>query len=262
MAFSITENRTTTAYLGTADLACSQQRRKGCAAERRSAYSLAKNTKHYLNLAMIALALGLALAFTPSCASSNALHRPQSSASNQQQLPFHQGIEHNSDDASRPNVPPAQDPPRNSKPFIAASRSHTVPAGTLVTIRLLGPLVLSRIHAGDAFSGSVADPLVINGDALVENGDPVTGRIESTQPPPLQSCRGSAPGYVRLALNTITVDGAPIPLQTLSLFAKATLITPAAMSASCDFELQKSHLLTFRLSAPLTISQSQALAKR
>ena len=222
-----------------------------------------KNTKtHRVHLALAAPALGLVLAFTASCSSSHAFHRTQSVSSNQQQLPFHPEIEHSPDDTARPKVPAAQDPPHNSKLFVAASQFHTIAAGTLVTIRLQEPLVLSRLHAGDGFSGSVADPLVVNGDALVENGDPVTGRIESTQPPPLQSCRGSAPGYVRLALSTITVDGAPIPLQTLSLFAKATLITSHSTPASCDFELQKSHLLTFRLSAPLTIAQSQALAKR
>jgi hypothetical protein len=218
--------------------------------------------KHRLNVAISGLALGLMLATTASCGNSGTFHHNQTASSKLQQLPFHQEIEHDSDDTSRPKVPAAQDTPHTSK-FFAPPRAHTIPAGTLVTIRLQDPLVLSRVHAGDGFSGTVADPLVINGDALVENGDPVAGRIESTQPPLLQSCRGSATGYIRLGLSTITVDGAPIPLQTLSLFAKATLIAPAtATPASCDFEVQKSHLLTFRLSAPLTIAQSQSLAKR
>jgi hypothetical protein len=251
--------------------ACPEPRRTRCPVERSSPCSTPENAKTNhpdlpINalfieaLAINVLALSL-LTLTVSCGSSGSFHRTQSfSSSNQQQLPFHPGVEQSSDDTSRPKVPAAQDTPHNSKLFIATSRSHTIPTGTLVTIRLQDPLLLSRIHAGDGFSGSVADPLVVDGDALVENGDLVTGRIESTQPPPLsQSCRGPAPGYVRLSLSTITVDGTPIPLQTLSLFAKA--IGQATTPQACEFQLQKGHLLTFRLSAPLTIAQSQALAK-
>jgi hypothetical protein len=209
------------------------------------------------------IALGFAAVLSQSCGLFQRADSEISSTTAPQQLPFHQQIERDADESSRPLVPPPQKSVQNTPLFASATRSQTIPAGTLVSMRLQRPLLLSRLHATDGFAGFIAAPLLVNGHAVIENGVPVTGRIESTQPPPPDSCLKSVPAYVRLGLNTITVDGSAIPLQTYSLFAKATLIARARQkSRSCEYQLQKNHLLTFRLLAPVTVAEPQALAQR
>jgi hypothetical protein len=184
-----------------------------------------------------------------------------------QNLPFQQNPYHTSEaDSARPAVPP--DGQRdNGAPFHPPARGRSLPAGTLITIQMENSLSIAHVNAGDPFTASVAGPLTIDGNTLIERGTPVSGRIESAQPPASRPGLSPDPGYVRLTLNTITVDGRPLALQTSSLFARGTLKMTGSSKNSgpnfaSGFQVQKGRRLTFRLTAPVVLADPNSIANR
>ena len=114
-------------------------------------------------------------------------------------------------------VHPAVSPdpkPASAVPF--NSHAHTLPSGTLLTVQLQNSLSAAEVRDGDTFTASVAAPLTIDGDPLIERGTVATGHVES-----VRSQAGS--GYFQLTLSALTVEGRPLALQTSSLFARGTL---------------------------------------
>ncbi len=184
-----------------------------------------------------------------------------------QNLPFQQNPDHTSDaDGARPAVPP--DGQRdNGTPFHSPTRGRSLPAGTLITIQMESSLAIAQVSAGDSFTASVAGPLTIDGNTLIDRGAPVSGRVESAQPPANRLGLSPDAGYVRLTLNTITVDGQPLALQTSSLFARGTpqmtgsSKTPGPNYAS-GFQVQKGRRLTFRLTAPVMLADPNSIARQ
>jgi hypothetical protein len=203
-------------------------------------------------LLLSCLALGLGL---QGCARSEPPHpEAGASAGSKQRLPFHADAARVSASAAATSgtVPAAN--AANGLPFRHLSHAEVLPAGTLLTVRLENSLSAAHVYAGDAFTASVADPLVVDGDILIDRGTEVTGRIQDARFRP-----GS--GYVELTLNTIRVDGTVLGLQTSSLFVRATvreLTVSAAGSGyhreSVSARVQKGRRLTFRLTAPITLS--------
>jgi hypothetical protein len=123
------------------------------------------------------------------------------------------------------------------------------------------------VNAGDTFTASVAGPLTIDGDTLIDRGTPVRGRVEFAQPPAGRPGLSPDPGYVRLILNSITVDGRALALQTSSLFARGTLQTSGSSknrgpNYANGFLVQKGRRLTFRLTAPVVLADPNSIAKR
>jgi hypothetical protein len=214
----------------------------------------------------------LALSLSQGCARTAPFHRTgtstdASSVSGEQKLPFHQESDHGlAGDGVQPAVPP--DPKTaNGIPFRALSHPRIVPSGTLLTVRLESPLTERRVRAGDAFTASVAEPLTIDGDTLVERGAAVTGRVENAQS--FVSRTGSSPdrGYFRLTLSAITVEDRRLALQTSNLFAKGTFTksnvsygSKASGQRADGVQLQKGRRLTFRLIAPVTLDELSPVA--
>jgi hypothetical protein len=116
-------------------------------------------------------------------------------------------------------------------------------------VELVDALSTAKVRAGDTFMASVAAPLAIEGDALIERGTTATGHVES-----VRSQAGS--GYFQLTLSAITVEGRPLALQTSSLFARGTLQQPDGV------RVQKGRRLTFRLTSPVTLNDSNSMATR
>ena len=135
--------------------------------------------------------------------------------------------------------------------------------------RLRGP-------AGDTFSASVAEPLTIDGETVIDRGALVRGRVESA--PPSADPRTSGPdrgpdaSYVRLTLNSITVGGKVLDLQTSTLFAKDTLQPKGSSNGpskdrragrrSSALGIRKGRRLAFRLIAPVTFSSPNSMPNR
>jgi hypothetical protein len=223
---------------------------------------------------LVWLVLCLVVSVAAGCARPSAVHRTEpatNSPAAEQNLPFHQNPEHATDESPHPAVP--QDRKSGSgTPFPAAAHAHSLPAGTLITVRLDKSLSIPQVRPGDTFAASVAGPLTLDGDILVERGTPVSGRVESAQPSVDRPGSSPDPGYVRLTLIAITIDGKALDLQTSSLFAKGTFQSGALSNASSraggsdarfrELEIQRGRRLTFRLNAPLTFADPNSVADR
>jgi hypothetical protein len=223
---------------------------------------------------LVVVVVCAAFSLTQGCARSRIPHRTDFEASSpaaQQNLPFHQTSEHATDDSVHPAVPP-DGKPLNGAPFPATSHSRSLSAGTLITVRLENSLSMARAHAGDAFTASVADPLTLDGDTLISAGTRVTGRVESVQPSVRRLGSTPDPGYLGLTLDALSVDGRTITLQTSSLFTRGDLQMIRRLDGSSGvsrsgvpynpLRIRKGRRLTFRLTAPITLPDTNSIAKR
>jgi hypothetical protein len=107
-----------------------------------------------------------------------------------------------------------------------------LPEGTLIPIRLERALSSASSHAGDTFSATIDEPVVLDGQTLVAGGTPATGRVleaktsansgASSGESSHENTRESLlePGYLRIVLVSLNVGGRPVMIETSSIFAK------------------------------------------
>ena len=87
----------------------------------------------------------------------------------------------------------------------------TIPAGTWITIRVNEPLSSDHNQAGDAFIGTLAQPLVVNGLVVARRGQTVTGRVTEAKK------AGHVSGLSRLGLEVTEIglaDGSQAQVKT------------------------------------------------
>ena len=128
----------------------------------------------------------------------------------------------------------------NGPPF---QNSQVLPAGALLTVRLKVPL-LGGNGSKESFEAVVDEPVAVEGNTLIPRDAIVSGRIESARTSQVSPDRG----YVRLALNSVQVDGLAVPIQTASLFARQL---PPTDADSGTIRLEKGRRMTFRLKEPV-----------
>jgi hypothetical protein len=98
----------------------------------------------------------------------------------------------------------------------SAPTSVTIPAGTVLAVRLQNTISSATANAGDQFEAVLDAPLVVKGQTVAEKGATVTGRVVEAK----SSGRLHNSGYIRLTLASIEVNGKSVPVQTSSVFAK------------------------------------------
>ncbi len=104
--------------------------------------------------------------------------------------------------------PQYQQPAYQSQPV---PPSLTIPRGTFLTVRVNQLLSSDKNQAGDAFSATLAQPLVVNGVVVAEPGQTLGGRVAEAVK------AGHIEGTARLGvqLTELTlVDGQQLPLQS------------------------------------------------
>jgi len=119
---------------------------------------------------------------------------------------------------------PPQKLPFDREPQSAGiSPSHSLipsvtrlPEGTPLTICLQRDLSSASAHPGDSFAATLDAPIVIDGQTLVTRGAAVAGRVLEAKHP----AGPHDPGYLRLALVSLTIGEKTVPIETSSLFAK------------------------------------------
>ena len=121
--------------------------------------------------------------------------------------------------ATRPE-PPAIPPP-------APPRQVTLNAGTLVPVRLIDGLTTQRNNPGDSFTGSLDQPLVVDGLVIAERGARVEGRVVTADK------GGKVSGVASLAVQLTRIhlsDGQTISVQSdnFEKHAEQTRATDAA----------------------------------
>ena len=108
------------------------------------------------------------------------------------------------------SMPP---PPAETKP-VAPSRvakTVTIPAGTLLSVRVDEQLSSSTSQTGDSFRATLDGPLVVDGAVIAERGAKVEGRVAEADR------GGKVKGTATLALELVrinTSDGQRVRLQT------------------------------------------------
>lgn len=213
-----------------------------------------RDLRWFLGSALLALALALGCSRPAGFRAGDA---GNASAEKEKKLPFHQSAE-----GSVANEPGADAEETgqnrgvaNGLPFRTAV-SPSLPVGTLLTVRLVDAVSSAEVDINKAFFGVIEDPVVMDGSVLVPSGTSVRGRVEAAQ-----SSDGTRnKGYIRLILDSITIDGKKTPLHTASLFARGDELRRSALSASPDatadvmprvIRLEKGRRLIFRLTAPV-----------
>jgi hypothetical protein len=150
-----------------------------------------------------------------------------------------------------------------------------IPAGTPVTIHLQLSLSSASSRAGDPFDAVLDEPIVVHGRILAQRGAVLTGKILDAR----ASNRFQEPGYLRLALTAISLNGKFVPIQTSSIFMKrgsheqrnVTIVRDGSgnkgaligtsidapgttyASGSSDVGVAPERRLTFRLAQPLPL---------
>jgi hypothetical protein len=89
--------------------------------------------------------------------------------------------------------------------------SLTLPAGTVVRVRIDEWISTDRNVTGDSFSANLDQPLVVNGWVVARRGQAETGRVSLVK----KGGHGNASSQLGLDLPDLTlVDGQQLPLQT------------------------------------------------
>jgi len=138
-------------------------------------------------------------------------------------------------------------PSGSSNPYIIPSPMG-LPEGTFLTVRLSNALSSVSAHAGDGFRGAIDEPVVVDQQTFLPRGAQVSGRVLDAKP----SDGPHNPGYLRITLLSVDVGGKTIPIDTSSIFTKATQrndrpSSGATSPAVSDVLLTPDRRLTFRL---------------
>jgi hypothetical protein len=173
---------------------------------------------------------------------------PQQQGAVQAQVPFHGkgGMEDGSAvpgslDVSQPKAPPFDE-------------SQSLPAGTLLMVRLKGDIEARTAVSPTSFEGILDEPVVVRGRTLIPRGVAVSGRVESFQASRLKPYRG----YARLALESIQFQDLELPVQTASLFVRSS----SAHRSTSLIRVERGHPLTFRLAEALDLTTLRAKLER
>jgi hypothetical protein len=108
--------------------------------------------------------------------------------------------------ARKPKAPPAPKPaPAAPKPApaSAAERSMTVPAGTVVNVRLSQTIDVDASQAGQKFRAIVDDPVMIGGSIAIPRG--ATAMLQAVKVEQSGSMKGS--DKITLKLNAVSIGG-------------------------------------------------------
>jgi hypothetical protein len=142
-----------------------------------------------------------------------------------------------------------------------------VPVGTAITVRLVSPLSSAVARAGDSFDAVLDEPLIVQGQILAPQGATITGKVLDAR----ASGQMKDPGYMRLVLTALLLNGKFKSLQTTSVFAKgrprwqkvpaaqrpsissATKGNTVVPSEQQDVRYDTDQRLTFRLTEPLPV---------
>lgn len=119
-----------------------------------------------------------------------------------------------------PGVIPMDTPPKFEKqtPPPREPKTVTIPAGTLVAVRVDDRLSTATNHSGDSFRATLDQPIVVDGMVIAERGSRVEGRVAEAD------AGGRVRGLSRLSLELVrlnTSDGQRVKLTTASFTKEA-----------------------------------------
>src|SRR5262245_1238947 len=114
---------------------------------------------------------------------------------------------------SKPPAEPAAPEDEGKTPGLLdrlSSKPVTIPAGTIIAVRLGETLGTKTHHRGDTFTATVAQPVTIDNKVVVPKGAEATGTV--TESEPLGKFKGGA--RLQIVLNSISIDGNEYKVST------------------------------------------------
>jgi hypothetical protein len=163
----------------------------------------------------------------------------------QHQVPFREGDQRGAAGLG-PTVSAAEKGPE-AETGIPFRDPQSLPAGTLLTVRLKDPISSTSSGATSTFAAIVDEPIVIEGETLVARGASAVGRVESVH----SYTTNANQGYLRLSLDVVDIAGRDLPIRTSSLFARGNKGESRARDLSPAVGLEQGRRLTFRLAEPV-----------
>src|SRR5215469_2072137 len=108
--------------------------------------------------------------------------------------------------------------PQSSLPDAPQTEAHvemkptyvTIPAGIRISVRTIDAIDSTRSLVGDRFQASLAEPLMLDGNVVVEKNALVFGRLTQSK----ESGTFSGRSQLRLELTGIVVNGKTVPVVT------------------------------------------------
>jgi hypothetical protein len=147
----------------------------------------------------------------------------------------------------------------NQQTAIPVGASESLPVGTMLTVRLKDPVWTDAPEASGSFEAIVDEAVTSDGVTFISRGANVSGRVESAGASAIKSNRN----YVRLTLDSISLGGRDLPIQTSSLFARGQASISANNEpgdSSAVIHLDKGRRLTFRLTEPVYVASQKTIS--
>jgi hypothetical protein len=91
-----------------------------------------------------------------------------------------------------------------------------IPAGTPITVRLQAAMSSAAAHSGDGFDAVLDKPILLQGQTIAPVGSAVRGKVLAAK----ASGHRQDPGFLRITLTEISLNGRFLALQTSSIFVK------------------------------------------
>lgn len=165
-------------------------------------------------------------------------------------------------------APPPDSAEQKQLPFQAASDTagvtptgaltpSGVPVGTPVIVHFRDPLSSASAHAGDLFEAVLDESIMVRGLTVVPRGSVLQGKVVEAK----GAGRVDGPGYLRLTLIEISLQGKSLELKVSSVFRKGSPrmrtisgVEPDLGHSSRDAVFPAGKRVTFRLAQTLAVS--------
>ncbi|HKV93866.1 MAG TPA: hypothetical protein VJW20_15070 [Candidatus Angelobacter sp.] len=100
--------------------------------------------------------------------------------------------------------------PREARETKPAREAITIPAGTVITVRLGETLSSKTANAGDGFAATVARPVSVDGRTVIEQGAAARGSVVDAKS--MGHFKGGA--LLEVKLDSVTIDGKETSIET------------------------------------------------
>jgi hypothetical protein len=88
--------------------------------------------------------------------------------------------------------------------------SVAIPPGTRISVRMIDGIDSTKNHVGDRFQASMAEPLIVDGNVVIDMGTDVYGRLAESK----ASGTFTGRSELQLELTGVVVNGRTVPLVT------------------------------------------------
>src|SRR6202162_1603706 len=103
--------------------------------------------------------------------------------------------------------------PSSKSPILFAHKEVTLPAGTVITVRLASTLGSKTSNTGDHFNATIATPVESGGKVVLPKGTEALGKVAEAVP----QGRFKGAAVLRLVLESVTVNADSYDVKTASV---------------------------------------------